>query len=544
MKNVMIYNFIFNRINIITKNIKSNYAEIIDLTKRIERNSLNCPLKDEKFNDIHKLSLMKVKWDLLQEQITFNFHKLQAISDICDIALLAIENKDIENLTNEEFINYINSKLEIISLQYNLILKTTLNINNNFELPQANLDIVKLEYIIKKLKVWLEPKFLNTILNTDNLTDNTINKLETFSYRIFDVNLRVPADLNNVPIIKKVMDKYNLEKKDVENQESILNFVSLYNKTENVYKDKNLTQIFIDKIFRFKNLLPKKEFIMESLLSKYLLEDKAFIDKNTRITKFKFFEQNKIEFQSLEIKDGRVSNCDDSNYDESLLSKENLNLLQFFFSKPTVENYFYYIDDCFDKNRYDLIYFFLNLSNSNNILKQYLSYHNLDKPTSDDLIKISIIDYKFKHPLFIEHARQLKLKDIEFLELLQLSILSLESCSNLNKYLIEAKNALERSKELFYQIKRHECDDNVSIVTLLKVESLHKLYVLELQTVQQSCIAIRNIMQIYNSYWFKLDLYICTELPILNELNVEEKTEIYRKEFKNLCLDIDILNLI
>jgi len=61
MKNVMIYNFIFNRINIITKNIKSNYAEIIDLTKRIERNSLNCPLKDEKFNDIHKLSLMKVK---------------------------------------------------------------------------------------------------------------------------------------------------------------------------------------------------------------------------------------------------------------------------------------------------------------------------------------------------------------------------------------------------------------------------------------------------------------------------------------------------
>jgi len=67
--------------------------------------------------------------------------------------LLAIENKDIENLTNEEFINYINSKLEIISLQYNLILKTTLNINNNFELPQANLDIVKLEYIIKKLKV-------------------------------------------------------------------------------------------------------------------------------------------------------------------------------------------------------------------------------------------------------------------------------------------------------------------------------------------------------------------------------------------------------
>jgi hypothetical protein len=40
-----------------------------------------------------------------------------------------------------------------------------------------------------------------------------------------------------------------------------------------------------------------------------------------------------------------------------------------------------------------------------------------------------------------------------------------------------------------------------------------------------------------------LNPFIGPEMPILNEYTFSEKTEFYRKEFKNLCIDFDILNL-
>jgi hypothetical protein len=88
------------------------------------------------------------------------------------------------------------------------------------------------------------------------------------------------------------------------------------------------------------------------------------------------------------------------------------------------------------------------------------------------------------------------------LEKLQLSILSLESCGMINKYLVEAKNALVHSKVVYKEIKSYQ-DLKIGdeeILTRFKIESLHKLYNLDIQTIHQSCEFINKVMRLNNSY--------------------------------------------
>jgi hypothetical protein len=237
-----------------------------------------------------------------------------------------------------------------------------------------------------------------------------------------------------------------------------------------------------------------KNYFLNWKKFKYNLEEN--VDKFSIISKFKFMD-NKFIIKNIKLENGKVIKDKNLTYDESLLTLDHLNLLKFFLSKPTIENYKNFIEDCDDKN---LIYFFLNLSNSNKIVQQFINNKDLSKATSDILIQEAIKAYKAKDSFFIEQASKLKLKDIEFLELLETSILSLESCAFLNQYLEKAKNALDESEIVYDHIKAYQYLENESPLTNLKKELLHRLYVSDIQIIQMSCEQIKNLIRLHNNY--------------------------------------------
>jgi len=275
------------------------------------------------------------------------------------------------------------------------------------------------------------------------------------------------------------------KKEKLLNHEIISNFVKLYDgKVQN-------TKINIPMDLGLGNI--KKEFT-----EFILLEENKILTKFPKITKF-CFKNNKLELKSFKVNEGKIEICKNPSSKKAILSDDDLSLLQYFFSKPTVENLYNYVDNISDK-KYNLLYFLLNITNSHNILKKFLSYHYNDdiSVTNEVIINTAILDLELKIPAFLEQAKQLQVKDIELLELIQASVLTLESCSDLNMYLNEVQLSLDISNNLFSQIKDYESSIE-SPLRELNIALLHKLYVLEIQKVKQYCEYIHAIIKLNDS---------------------------------------------